>query len=282
MADLSPTEKRILERLFEMGGGYVCDFSNRTFQEFILDVTGIDVYTEEYDEQGTSKANRLRTFWRIESNHVVAKLLEEMLAYEQVEVVHRSWSQENWDDLRQRAAEIVVRLREGTEVEDIDVFNGTQEDAAFQVLARQIQESVDHGKPEEALDRLHTYLTRYARQLCDRHSIPWDRNTPLHSLFGAYVRFLRENNLVESSATLIILSSSVKVLDRFNKVRNDHSLAHDNELLNRNEATLIFRNISSSVKFIRGLEQRIQMQGDEDAIGWTDPEFTEEELEAAR
>lgn len=281
MADLTPTEKRIFERLFAMGDGYVCNFSNRTFQEFILDVTGIDVDEPKYAEGGPSKANRLRTFWRIEGNPIVAALLEEMLAYEAVVVFHRDESPEAVGELRTRAVEIVTRLREGIDVEDIDVFQGRQEDTMFEVLARQIQESVDRGRPEEALDRLHTYLTRYARALCVRHSIVYDRKTPLHGLFGAYVKFLRESGLVESRATLKILSSSVKVLDELNKVRHDHSLAHDNELLDRNEATLIFRNISSSVKFIKGLEHRIQEQVGEDTVGWSDPEFTAEEIEAA-
>ena len=39
MADLTSIEKLRLERLFGMGSGYVLDFSNRTFDEFILDNT---------------------------------------------------------------------------------------------------------------------------------------------------------------------------------------------------------------------------------------------------
>jgi len=34
MSDLTSVEKLKLEKIFEMGGGYVLDFSNRTFQEF--------------------------------------------------------------------------------------------------------------------------------------------------------------------------------------------------------------------------------------------------------
>ena len=281
MADLRPTDKRVLERLFEMGGGYVCDFTNRTFQEFVLDVTGIDVYEERYSAAGESKANRLRTFWRLERNHVVAKLLEEMISYEAVEVVRQDEPQEELEDLRERASQLVARLREGIEVADLGVFADEQQDSTFEALARQIQESVDNGRPEEALDRLHTYLTRYSRALCDRHAIEYSRSTPLHALFGSYVRYLRENELVESKASLTILSSSIKVLDDLNKVRNDQSLAHDNSLLNRNEATLIFRNISTSVKFIRGLERRIQEQAATEERDWSDPEFTDEEIDAA-
>ena len=49
MSDLSKIEKLKLEKAFDMGGGYVLDFSNRTFEEFILDSVKIDIYTERYD-----------------------------------------------------------------------------------------------------------------------------------------------------------------------------------------------------------------------------------------
>ena len=41
--------------------------------------------------------------------------------------------------------------------------------------------------------------------------------------------------------TLRILRSSISILDAFNDVRNNRSLAHDNAILNYDEALLIFR-----------------------------------------
>jgi hypothetical protein len=60
MADLTNIEKRNLERLLGMGSGYVLDFSNRTFEEFVLDSIGKSIYAGEYETGGGSKANRLR------------------------------------------------------------------------------------------------------------------------------------------------------------------------------------------------------------------------------
>ena len=37
MSDLTFTEKRKFEQLLKMGSGYVLDFSNRSFAEFVLD-----------------------------------------------------------------------------------------------------------------------------------------------------------------------------------------------------------------------------------------------------
>ncbi|HEY9664422.1 MAG TPA: hypothetical protein V6C65_38750, partial [Allocoleopsis sp.] len=81
MSNLSNIEKRKLEKLLEMGSGYVLDFSNRTFQEFIIDSTGIDIYDEKYAYSGGSKANRLRAFWDQESGQVVGKLILDLFEY---------------------------------------------------------------------------------------------------------------------------------------------------------------------------------------------------------
>ena len=78
MSDLSSMEKRKLERAFNMGSGYVLEFSNRTFEEFVADCTGIEIYNDKYAYESGSKANRLRAFWKIEPNYIVGKLLDEI------------------------------------------------------------------------------------------------------------------------------------------------------------------------------------------------------------
>jgi len=74
MSDLSKIEKLKLEKAFDMSGGYVFDFSNRTFEKFILDSVKIDIYSEKYDYYSGSKANRLRAFWDKEPNYIAGKL----------------------------------------------------------------------------------------------------------------------------------------------------------------------------------------------------------------
>ena len=58
MADLSITEKRQLERLFDMGSGFVLNFSNRPFSDFVLDSCGCDIYGPRYNSGIGSKASR--------------------------------------------------------------------------------------------------------------------------------------------------------------------------------------------------------------------------------
>jgi hypothetical protein len=82
MSDLTTAEKRKLERLFEMGSGYVLNFSNRTMADFIEEHTGRDVYAKDYPQRGTgSKAWKLRTFWEVEPNHLCGKLISALIDY---------------------------------------------------------------------------------------------------------------------------------------------------------------------------------------------------------
>jgi hypothetical protein len=48
--------------LFEMGGGYVLDFTDRTFSEFFAEELGARIDDARYRVEGTSKAKRLRFF----------------------------------------------------------------------------------------------------------------------------------------------------------------------------------------------------------------------------
>src|SRR4051812_31977752 len=79
MADFTYVEKQRLEKLLGMGGGYVLRFSDKTFREFVYDTTRRNIDDERYKKTGTSNANRLRTFWSTEPDHLVGELLNEML-----------------------------------------------------------------------------------------------------------------------------------------------------------------------------------------------------------
>ena len=79
MSTLKTIEKRLLEELLGMSGGYVLDFHNDTFAAFFVESVGTDIYEEKYAKYGTSKARRLRAFWELESDPVVGKTLVELI-----------------------------------------------------------------------------------------------------------------------------------------------------------------------------------------------------------
>jgi hypothetical protein len=81
MSDLTFVEKQKLEQLFGMASGYVLDFSDRTFGEFVSDSTGLNIFDSKYKYNSGSKANRLRAFWQKEDNRLVGKLMGDLLDY---------------------------------------------------------------------------------------------------------------------------------------------------------------------------------------------------------
>jgi len=109
LSDLSAVEKLTIEKLLGMSSGYVLDFSNRTFQGFVADSVGRDIYDSVYDYASGSKANRLRALWKIEPNDIVGKLLVDLLSY----VYHVS-AEDPDERLLDECQAITERLLQGT------------------------------------------------------------------------------------------------------------------------------------------------------------------------
>jgi len=65
MSSLTDIEKRYLERILNMGGGYVLDYSDATYGEF-FGRHKIDIHGGKYQTYGTSKAKKMRAFWEQE------------------------------------------------------------------------------------------------------------------------------------------------------------------------------------------------------------------------
>lgn len=253
MSDLTNQEKRKFERLFGMGSGYVFDFSNRTFEEFTIDVTGRSIYDNKYNHGSGSKANRLRAFWNDEPNHLTAKLLRALLDYGR----ELGAFKDHPPEVVEACSNTVTRLAQGSAVADMDALVATSDGRDFDAIARAVRDAIDSNNLETGLDRLHTFTVKYVRTLCERRGITVSKEKPLHSIFGEYVRKVSESGQLESEMSARILKSSISVLEAFNDVRNDKSLAHDNSLLNYDEALLIFNNVAASIRFLRSLEGRL-------------------------
>jgi hypothetical protein len=258
MADLSTVERIQLERLFEMGTGYVLNFSDRTFGDFMEESTGVNVYARGYEANGTSKANRLRNFWKREPNHLVARAISALIDYGLATQCIRP--EEHPEDATgiTECRRIASRLAEASTVPDSAALSAPTDERDFEVVARQVQAAIDKNEPEAGLDRLHTFVTKFVRTLCAARGIGTQRDKPLHSLFGEYIKALRAANQLESTMTERILKTSISTLEAFNDVRNEQSLAHDNPVLNYDESLLIFRHIASTVHFMRALEERLR------------------------
>lgn len=261
MSSLKHIDRIKLEKFLDMGSGYVCDFSDRTFEDFILESTGVDVYAMGYEVGGTSKANRLRTFWKKEHDYLAAKLLRDILEYWKTQKTTSPEGFKTADKTaHQECIKIVERLESGSPIENFDALKPNSPDADFSLLSNSIKESIQKGEENQALDRLHTFVVKYIRELCKKHSISFDKKMSLHILFINYMKYIGDKNIIKSEMTKRILKSFVSILDAFNTVRNNQSFAHDNSILNSQESALIVSNIFSILRFIGYIETKLAEQ----------------------
>ena len=93
MAKLSFQEKQLIERVFGMGSGYVLNFSNREFEEFMKDVVSYNIY-QKYP--GLSKAKMLRRFIEDESDAYVGKMIILLINYMKSNSLDKNITQEEF------------------------------------------------------------------------------------------------------------------------------------------------------------------------------------------
>ncbi len=253
MATIDSVYKRRIEDYLQMNGGYVLDFSNSSFASFVYEKVGKNIDDEKYSQYGNSKAKRLREFIRIENSSTVGRLLEALVKYrKEVLDIGKTYDQDS-ENQYQICLKIIANLKSDTN--DIDWTHSSTEDLNLDQLSNIIQELITRGDFVTGIDRLHTFTVKLIRRLCQEKGIDTN-NKPLQSIYGEYVRYLSENNWIESTMTNRILKTSISILDAFNDVRNNQSLAHDNELLNYDECLLIFKNVSATINFIKAIEEK--------------------------
>jgi hypothetical protein len=111
MAEIKQSEKLMLEKLLGMSGGYVLNFSNDSFHQFILDTTKINIYQNKYAEKGSSKAKLLRAFWQLESDMIVGKVIKELIeCWKTEKVLNNNEIEKNEDILAKECLKISNRL----------------------------------------------------------------------------------------------------------------------------------------------------------------------------
>lgn len=248
MQTLSYADKVVIERFLGMSSGYVLNFSDRTFDEFVGSVLGINIHSDKYCVKGTSKANKLRTLFEVEPPHKVSSLLFALVDY--VKTVQQRLDDSDSDLITR----IACRIRDNAHSVNLDALVPNAAGWEFESLSQSVKEAISRGEPQAALDRLHTFMVKFIRELCKIHSIE-TRNKPLHALFGEYIKYLRDNNMIESKMTGAILKACNSTMESFNDVRNNQSLAHDNTVLNQQEAYFIASHVASLVQFLRCVEK---------------------------
>lgn len=250
------TEKRDVEAALQMGSGYVLDFSDRTFSEFVAASIGIDIYGGPYSEYGTSKAKHLRCFFDKAPDYLVGSLLSDLITHARQIGEANPYAPLTEMDLKRfdRCQGIADRLKRAMPVDNLDALRPNTDDKDFTVLAKVIREGIERHEPGPVLDRLHTFCMKYFRALCHKRDITFEKTDNLGNLAGKYVKYLEQNGIIEAKITVQIMRSSITTFSEFNYIRNNKSLAHDNQTLNDQEALLLFNAVANTIRFIEFLE----------------------------
>lgn len=251
MVDLKKSEIRVIDEALHMESGYVLDFSDRTFAEFFDDEFGINIYCEKYIFNGSSKAKRMRAFIACEDEYTVSRVLRRI--WEHHENLPSHVHAEDNESIKRRFFDILAKIENKISIPRTDAIEMFTRDQTLEELVASIEREITANKPASALDRLHTYCMKRFGYLLDIHGVTWERQEPLHSRVGKYAKVIESTYQMHDTSRQII-KSSIGIFDKFNHVRNNGSLAHDNDLLFHAEARFIFDSITSILRFVKCLE----------------------------
>lgn len=102
----------LLDDIFEMGSGYVLDFSDKTMALFFAEDLNIDIENDAYRKYGTSKAKRLRCFLQTVDPATAVRVLNALWEYREA-LRHRKGTDETVHNAQGRLLELINRLQGG-------------------------------------------------------------------------------------------------------------------------------------------------------------------------
>jgi hypothetical protein len=253
MTKLRLSDRRFLEDVFEMGSGYVLNFTDRTFAEFFENELSVNIDDPKYHLKGSSKGRRLLTFLEVESVVVVAKALRALWEYRDSFPGPTDEQKETARQQKDRFFGIIHSIEGAMSTARTDAIEKFEENQTLEELISAIERDIQANKPEAALDRLHTYCMKKFAFVLDQKGIGFDKDAPLQNRAGKYVQTLESEGRVRD-ISLKILKSSISIFDGFNSIRNNDSFAHDNEIVDKVEARFIFNAITNILRFMKGFE----------------------------
>lgn len=253
MPKIKHSEMRLINDAFESDPGWLLDFSDRTMAEFFEDEFGLDLEIGRYTVNGGSKMKRLRTFIEIEDGSLVGQVLRGLWEYR--EGLGFSESQDDFEKLKAKVFALIEKIEGGDSKPATDALTAFAKNQTLEELIEDIKRTAAANKPEVALDRLHTYCIKQFTHLLERRGEACLQDEPLNSRYGKYVRYLiQEQDL--RPMTELALKSAITLMDRYNKIRNDHSLAHDNEILSPEEARYLYDVVFAMLRFIKKIDSQ--------------------------
>ncbi|SEK49049.1 Protein of unknown function [Stigmatella aurantiaca] len=110
MANIRTIDLLLLDNIFDMGSGYVLNFSDRTMAQFFAEQLNIDIDAPVYQKEGTSKAKRLRCFLKTVDAPTAVRTLNALWEYREA-LRQNAQREEIVANAHGRLLEIINRLQ---------------------------------------------------------------------------------------------------------------------------------------------------------------------------
>ena len=109
MPNIRSIDMLFLDELFEMGGGYVLNFSDRTMSRFFAEELNVDIDDPAYAEHGGSKGKRVRCFLQKVDIPTVVRTLKALWEYREA-IRMRAGAAEKVENAQGRLLSLINRL----------------------------------------------------------------------------------------------------------------------------------------------------------------------------
>ena len=102
--------------------------------------------------------------------------------------------------------------------------------------------------PANAVDRMHTMLHAYLKEICDKNNIDYKKTDSLTAIWS---KIRKIDKISKSELISNIIMGFATVIQQVNESRNNQSLVHANKnLLSENEAWLVINAVRTIYSYI--------------------------------
>ena len=98
MSNIRSIDMIFIEDLLDMGGGYVLNFTDRTFAQFFAEELNVDIDNPRYAQTGGSKGKRLRFLFQTVDKPTVVRILKSLWIYREAILEHTKEADQREDE----------------------------------------------------------------------------------------------------------------------------------------------------------------------------------------
>ena len=128
--------------------------------EWFEEVIGIQIFQQEYQLEGASKGKTLRGFVEVADGAIVAFSLRELWAYRESTDNATDRKHERETYLKNWLEQFCNELAKSSDNDVSGALNDFSNDETVPLLRANIQRDLIEGKPQVAIDRIHTFCVR--------------------------------------------------------------------------------------------------------------------------